>query len=489
MFMEKQVRATDPRLQTVYRHFKANLADVCRIGRASGAAVILCTVGSNLKDSAPFASLHRNDLTTREKKQWQQIYDEGISHEQAGRYAEAVARYRAAAAIDDEYADLQFRLGRCFWARQVYDEAKQRFVAARELDALRFRADDRINQTITEVVSAAGPGARVYLADAARSIEIHSPQGTPGQELFYEHVHLNMKGNYLLASAVFKQVETILPDRIRQFGIDQSLLDEADCAQSLAYTDWDRYLMIRAVMDQFLTKPPFTNQLDHIEQMKRFEMQLAELESVLSAAGLEQAADQYRDAIGRDDGDWWLREKYARLLMTMGESAPAAQELQWVADNLPHYYQAHTTLGWLQGQLGDLDGAIASSRKAIAIMPTAIDARYHLALACQLKGQTAEAIEGYRSLLSIDREYPPAWLNLGTLLYQQGHADQAIRAYRQAIRLIPNEVDLRYNLGVVLAKEGQRDEAVKTFRAALQIDPTSVKVRKKLNAVLGRAGS
>ena len=62
MFVQNQVRHDDPRMPRVYAHFERNLRDMVRVGQDSGARIILCTVASNLKDCAPFASLHRADL-------------------------------------------------------------------------------------------------------------------------------------------------------------------------------------------------------------------------------------------------------------------------------------------------------------------------------------------------------------------------------------------------------------------------------------------
>ncbi|MHC4112811.1 MAG: hypothetical protein ACYSUY_17190, partial [Planctomycetota bacterium] len=170
MFLEKQVRSEDERLETVYRYFERNLKDISRIACKSGARIIFCTVGSNLKDCPPFASLHKPSLTGTDKKKWDEIYQQGVAYETDGKYGEAAARYLAAAEIDDCYADLQFRLGRSYWEMGEYGKARQRYIRARELDTLRFRADNRINETIRTV---AGDKAvkDVYLLDAAKAFE------------------------------------------------------------------------------------------------------------------------------------------------------------------------------------------------------------------------------------------------------------------------------------------------------------------------------
>ena len=58
MFKDHQLRYDDPNRLRAYENFKQNLNDILRAGQDAGVPVILSTVGSNLKDCAPFASLH-----------------------------------------------------------------------------------------------------------------------------------------------------------------------------------------------------------------------------------------------------------------------------------------------------------------------------------------------------------------------------------------------------------------------------------------------
>jgi hypothetical protein len=87
MFLEKQIQAEDPRLKIVYQYFRRNLEDIGLTALKSKAKIIFCTVGSNLKDSPPFASLHRLGLTETELKNWDDIYQQGIKYESTCDYA------------------------------------------------------------------------------------------------------------------------------------------------------------------------------------------------------------------------------------------------------------------------------------------------------------------------------------------------------------------------------------------------------------------
>ena len=116
MFLDRQVRADSPQMKPVYENFAANLRDIVAVARRSGAQVLISTVATNLKDCAPFASLHREGLREDELHSWEGLVQRGADLESAGSYAEALKLYLSAADIDPQYAELQFRIARCLWA-------------------------------------------------------------------------------------------------------------------------------------------------------------------------------------------------------------------------------------------------------------------------------------------------------------------------------------------------------------------------------------
>ena len=81
--------------------------------------------------------------------------------------SDALQHWEGAAEIDDRFAELQYRLGRMPGGAQPTGRAQERFELARDLDALRFRADSRINAIVREV-AASRRGQNVRLADAER---------------------------------------------------------------------------------------------------------------------------------------------------------------------------------------------------------------------------------------------------------------------------------------------------------------------------------
>ena len=192
MFLDKQVADRSPLMTHVYKNFESNLRDTIAIAQTSGARVIVATVATNLKDCAPFASAHRENLSPKDLRSWSALVKQGSDLEIGRSYGEALQAYLAAAKIDDQYAELEFRTARSLWMLGDYPAARQHFLRARDLDTLRFRADSRINDINRSVALS----SRAELVDADEVFSGESPNGIVGSELVYEHVHMTPEGNY-----------------------------------------------------------------------------------------------------------------------------------------------------------------------------------------------------------------------------------------------------------------------------------------------------
>ena len=285
MFLDNQITADDPRLPAVYDNYRRNLLDICGIARGAGAAVILSTVAVNLKDCPPFASQHRSDLSPQQLTKWKELYQSGGELESKEKWAEAIAKYQAASGIDDRFAELRYRLGRCLLQSGRHAEARGQFVSARDLDALRFRADSRINAIIREV-AAERKEAGVRLADAEQTLAKSemAPDGILGDGPFYEHVHFTFDGNYRLARVILDEVEAALP-RLAAARKQEPILSRVQCAELLAFTARDECQMAEMML-AITARPPFTNQFDHAARQAAAQKRVSDLGRVARARRL-----------------------------------------------------------------------------------------------------------------------------------------------------------------------------------------------------------
>src|ERR1700757_3976067 len=115
MFLDQQVPANSPLMQQAYSNYEENLRDTIKVAQAAGAKIIVSTVATNLKDCAPFASIHRKNLSQDDLKKWSALVQQGIDLDAANSPAEALKEYQAAATMDDGYAELEFRMARAAW--------------------------------------------------------------------------------------------------------------------------------------------------------------------------------------------------------------------------------------------------------------------------------------------------------------------------------------------------------------------------------------
>jgi len=317
MFLDKQVRADSPRMEPAYRNFASNLRDIVEVAQASGARVLLSTIAINLRDSAPFASLHRVGLSAEALSSWSSLVQQGAALERTGSCAEALKLYSAAAQIDDQFAELHFRIARCDWALGDYAAAKEHYVRARDLDTLRFRADSRINEIIRSVATSSGPNVQFLDAQSLFAAESHN--GVTGSELLYDHVHFTPLGNYLLALAAFERIVNILRANAQSSVSSTEPLSETECERLLAFTGHDRSRVAAEMVDR-LQRPPFTTQLNHGEQLQSLMFRAAgSTESVLDTVS------QYQWAIARSPDDLTLHYKFGFFLFDYDRAAAARQ--------------------------------------------------------------------------------------------------------------------------------------------------------------------
>jgi tetratricopeptide (TPR) repeat protein len=316
MFLDKQVRASSPLMKYAYANFEQNLRDTIAVARESGARVIVSTVATNLMDCAPFTSLHREGLGPDALRSWSALVQQGAEQENAGSYAEALKLYLSAASIDSEYAELEFRIARCL--RALGDNsAREHFLRARDLDTLRFRADSQIND-INRAVARSSHGAELVDADALFAQE--SQSGVAGSDLVYEHVHLTPRGSYLLARAMFVQIASQLPSAAGHSPQAKDVPSEAECERLLAFTKYDHSRVVTEMLRR-LQEPPFTNQLNHSEQVFRLMMKADNANE-----SPNDTAAQYQWAIARDPDDRILHFNYGAFLYRYN---PAAAEEQF----------------------------------------------------------------------------------------------------------------------------------------------------------------
>lgn len=163
--------------------FKSNLQKILSEYQDHDIPVILSTLVSNEKDIPPFVS------DKLDEDEFEETLEKDVMA------ASETARQNAKAA---------YQLGQYYIDKQQ-DSAKKYFHIAKELDLLRFRAPEKINEIIIE----SSDDENVYLVDAKKTFENKSQSGFIDNELMTEHVHPNVKGNFIIADAFYNKIREL----------------------------------------------------------------------------------------------------------------------------------------------------------------------------------------------------------------------------------------------------------------------------------------
>ena len=474
MFTGQQVRADDPRLNTTYHHFKRNLADIIHAGQRSGAGIVVSTVAVNLKDCAPFASAHRQGLSAEAKAKWEQLCQLGITAQESGNNQEAADLFHQTAQIDDRFAELRFRQGECALARGDIQQAQQHFRAARDLDTLRFRCDSRLNDLIRQAASNR-EREHILLADAERDLAEQTPDGLPGDDLFYEHAHLTFRGNCLLARTIAAQIEKILPERIAlRVSASQPWPSVSDCARRLAWTDGDWLTALSGIFTR-LDSPPFTGQLNHDAQMRRLTALIEKMAPARQPAGVSEARRACEEAlaVASDDPELWSQLATLKRMAAdfTGAETAARRELELV----PNDSYGWAELGTILAQRQQFENSAAAFARAFQLNPQNTAARLNFAQLQATLGRREPALREYRLMLAAKPNSVPALLLLGELLEQMGRKTEAEDCFQKALASPDRSSPLE--MAHFCDARGWLEAAAKNYTEAIKLNPFDANLR------------
>lgn len=350
MFMKQQIGADDPRLDAVQKNFRANLLAVADAGRRTGATTLACTVLTNQRDFAPFLSRHRPGLTAAELIQWQAYYDTALKKQQAGDLPAAEAAYRAAHALDDQYAESVFRSGRLALQQGRDHDARDLLQRALDLDTLRFRTDSRLNQTVRDLASS--PPPQLEVVDLAAALAARSAHGVTGDDLLYEHVHLTFRGTYEVARELFPRVAADLAKRGLVAGPAPQPPGYDELRLRLAYTAHEQAMIALNLLGRF-HHAPFTGQLDNSFRIQTWERHVASANTLLNRPETTPPLLKiYQQAIDLAPDDWILARNAGSMLVGRQMAAEALPLLEraarWIDDDVDTLIalgHAHQALG------------------------------------------------------------------------------------------------------------------------------------------------
>jgi tetratricopeptide (TPR) repeat protein len=154
----------------------------------------------------------------------------------------------------------------------------------------------------------------------------------------------------------------------------------------------------------------------------------------------------------------------------------------------PQNTGARNNLGIALAAEGDLTGAEAQYRAALALAPDLADVHNNLANVLAKKGLLSEAVANYQAALQFRLRDPGIHEDLGTALLRLGRLEEARGHFEEALRLDPESSVGHFDMGNLLDREGQLQAAASQYRETLRLDPGYSRAWYNLGNLFARTG-
>lgn len=156
-----------------------------------------------------------------------------------------------------------------------------------------------------------------------------------------------------------------------------------------------------------------------------------------------------------------------------GRAPDAERHIGALRTRYPDHPEVLRLHAGVQTLRGDVHGAIATMRKAVAQRPR--DALYHNTLGTALLAHEDydDAVASLRRAVELDRGLATAWYNLGLAYLRCARPTQSADAFRRALALSPGHVDARAMLADSLKAGGDLPAAIDEYRRVIAQTPTA----------------
>jgi Tfp pilus assembly protein PilF len=175
-----------------------------------------------------------------------------------------------------------------------------------------------------------------------------------------------------------------------------------------------------------------------------------------------------------------------RVLLILGQAAPARDSLRHAARLLPGDAEAHSALGVALLATGDKPAALTQLRRASELDPENADRLANLGAAYLSLGQVSDAIRAYSRAIARDPSDARINGDLGTAYLAGNEPHRAMPYLQKAVELAPGRATFLSNLGYAHQAVGKYDEAAATYRRALALDDRLVEAWINLGTVYAK---
>ncbi|MBN1106943.1 MAG: tetratricopeptide repeat protein [Deltaproteobacteria bacterium] len=161
----------------------------------------------------------------------------------------------------------------------------------------------------------------------------------------------------------------------------------------------------------------------------------------------------------------------ASLKLTMRELTEAKGVLAQLITRHPDYSPAHCLLALVLLTQGDSEGAVHYAQKGAQLAPHSPTPWIVLSYSYQSRYELEGALASTRKALEMDPSSVLALVNEATLLFASDYTEKAWEVLQKAEHLAPSDAEVLNLKGFLLLARRQTDQAIGTFREAIKVNP------------------
>jgi tetratricopeptide (TPR) repeat protein len=154
----------------------------------------------------------------------------------------------------------------------------------------------------------------------------------------------------------------------------------------------------------------------------------------------------------------------------------------------PNKARTHLGLGAVYKEAGRQDEALQEYKTAVTLKPDYGEAHNNLGVIYKEQKKWSEAIQEYQAALAFKPDYAEAHNNLGVVYKETGRLKEAAREYQTALSIKPDYPHGYYNLGLLYHEMKKPADAAVAFEEAIRLQPDYTEAHNNLGNVYQELG-
>jgi tetratricopeptide (TPR) repeat protein len=201
-----------------------------------------------------------------------------------------------------------------------------------------------------------------------------------------------------------------------------------------------------------------------------------------------EAMDMYRQVIERRPDMGLAYRRLAYIQWEIGETDGAIATLRDAIAKNGADVDIEIRLGTYLAETGNTNEAVTMLDRAVKAAPGNVDGANALGIAYARAGRPGDAIATFERILADDPRNSVALENIGTVYLETGNFAGARKAFERALALNPASSRASGGLGVLASEAGRTDEAISRWRRAVEGDAKNYDALFNLASTLIRTG-